>query len=75
MLVKKELNIFNHELELFNDARSLRPEKWKSFKRDYKITMATMNVLLKQLGEEYFGQAKQVQNKNMKAIDLSPYAA
>ena len=58
MLVKKELNIINHELGLFNAAGSLRPEKWKSFKRDYIITKATMNVLLEQPGEEYFGQAK-----------------
>ena len=58
MLVKKEMNIINHELGLFNATGSLRPKKWKSFKRDYNITRATLNVLLGQLGEEYFGQAK-----------------
>ena len=75
ILVKKELNIINHELGFFNAAESLCPEKSKSFKKDYNITRATMNVLLKQPGGEYFGQAKQVRNKNKKAIDMSPYAA
>ena len=73
MLVKKELNIINHELGLFNAAESLRPKKWKFFKRN-NITTATMNVFLEQPGEEYFGQAKKIRNKNRKAIDLSPYA-
>ena len=34
-----------------------------------------MNVLHKQLGKDYFGQTKQVQNKNKKGADLSSYAA
>ena len=63
------------QIGLFNAVGTLRPEKWKSFKRDYNITKATMNVLLEQLGEEYFGHAKHIRYKNKKAIDLSPYAA
>lgn len=71
--MKRELHLPKHELELFNLLSDLRTDKWKAFK-EYNITQVTMNILLKQLGEDYFRQAKHVRNKNMEVVELSSHA-
>ena len=55
MLVKRELHIVKQDLGLFNALGDLRQDKWKSFKKNFNITKAMMNVFLEQPCEDHFG--------------------
>jgi hypothetical protein len=61
-------------LELFSTNGEFSRTNWKTFKRNYNITSATMQVLLEAPGEEFFLGAKQTRNKNRAIEELSPYA-
>jgi hypothetical protein len=61
-------------LHLFNANREFSHSNWRTFKRNYNVTSATMQVLLKAPGEEFFSGAKQILNKNRRIEELFSYA-
>ena len=73
-LVKRELNKIKPSLGLLNAAGEFQQDRWKHFKADYSITSASMRVLLKAPGEEFFVAAKLTSNKNKPIEELSAYA-
>jgi hypothetical protein len=73
-LVWKELHNLKPRLQLFSTNGEFSQTNWKTFKRNYNVTSATMQVLLEALGEEFFSGAKQMCNKNRAIEELSPYA-
>jgi hypothetical protein len=73
-LVRKELHNLKPRLQLFSANGEFSRTNWKTFKHNYNVTSATMQVLLEALGEEFFSRAKQMRNKNRAIEELSPYA-
>jgi hypothetical protein len=73
-LVRKELYNLKPRLQLFSANGEFSPTNWKTFKRNYNVTSATMQVLLEAPGEEFFSGVKQTCNKNRAIKELSPYA-
>jgi hypothetical protein len=73
-LVRKELHNLKPRLQLFSTNGEFSRTNWKTFKRNYNVTSATMQVLLEAPGEEFFSGAKQTCNKNRAIEELSPYA-
>ncbi len=63
-LVKKELHQINPQLGLMNAKNEIIVENWKAFKKERMFSRATMDVLLDQLGERYFSEAKMVRSRN-----------
>ena len=74
IIVRWELNKLKPSLGFFNAAGAFQPQRWKKFKRDYNVTRTSMQILLEDLGEEYFAAAKKVASKNKSIKGLSPYA-
>jgi hypothetical protein len=72
-LVRKELHNLKPRLQLFSENGKFSRTNWKTFKRNYNVTSATMQVLLEAPGEEFFSGAKQTRNKNRAIEELSPY--
>ena len=61
-------------LKFFKQNGEFSCKHWKTFKQNYNIISATMQVLLEVHGEDFFSGAKQTRNKNWKIEELSPYA-
>jgi hypothetical protein len=73
-LVRKELHNLKPRLQFLNANGEFSQTNWKTFKRNYNVTSATMQVLLEVPSEEFFSGAKQTRNKNRAIEELSPYA-
>ena len=73
-LVRRELQNLKPSLKFFKQNGEFSRRHWKSFKTNYNVTSATMQVLLEAPGEGFFSGAKQTLNKNWKIEELSPYA-
>jgi hypothetical protein len=73
-LVRRELHNLKPRLQLFSANGEFSCSNWQTFKRNYNITSATMQVLLEAPGEEFFSDAKQTCNKNRRIEELSLYA-
>lgn len=72
--MRRELNKKKLRLQLFGAKREFNHVNWRVFKRNYNVMVATMQLLLEALGEEFFSYAKQTRNKNRSIDGLSPYA-
>ena len=73
--VRKYLWLEKRSLGFFGPKGNYHKEAWKSFKKNYNITLATKHLLFMALKEEFFSQAKRSSSKNKKCEELSPYAA
>ena len=74
LIVRREFNNLKPSLGFYNAVGAFQPQRWKKFKNDYNITLASMRVLLDAPGDEFFAAAKQVASKNKSIDELSPYA-
>ena len=72
--MQRELQNLKPSLKFFKQNGEFSHSHWKTFKRNYNITSATIQVLLKVPGEDFFSSVKQTCNKNRKIEELSPYA-
>jgi hypothetical protein len=73
-LLRRVLHNLKPRLQLFSTNGEFSRSHWRAFKQNYNVTSATMQVLLKAPGEEFFSGAKQTCNKNWRIEELSPYA-
>ena len=73
-LVRRELQNLKPSLKFFKWNGEFLRKHWKTFKKNYNVISATMQVLLEAPGEDFFSSANQMRNKNQKIEELSPYA-
>ena len=70
-LVKRELHIFDSAIGLLNAFNKINDERWREFKKDRYITSTTMNLLLEELGDNYWKHAKQTKSNNKTTTYIS----
>ena len=73
--IRKYLYQERRSLGFFDNDGAYRREKWKAFKKEFKITNATKNLLFTAPTEAFFSLAKRPSMKNKTTRELSPYAA
>jgi hypothetical protein len=68
------LNKLKPTLQLFGANGEFSCSKWKTFRKDYNVTSATIQVLSKALDKEFFSSTKRTRNKHRTIEELSPNA-
>ena len=54
IIIRRKLNKLKPSLGFYNTVGTFQPQRWKTFKHDYNVTCASMQVLLEAPGEEFF---------------------
>ncbi len=73
-LLRRELMKIKPSLGLLDREGIFVKGKWRKFKLDFYVSKATVNLLLEEPGDEFYGPAKQTSGKNKNTEELSPYA-